>query len=152
MELTRSHDNQSPHVGRGVSWTHIIQNILSPKKNCLFPVMGRKNRVDRKIKKFIFLFIFVFKKCMFYVYWELYGGGGGETLRSGFFLSKNFLGSGHRKQTSFLGLTRNVQWKDSLWLAETFLIQFGSHSYLGLTLLDNPSWGIYIDIALISLS
>ena len=37
------------------------------------------------------------------------GGGGGETLRSGFLLSKNFLGSGYRKQTSFLGLTRNVK-------------------------------------------
>ena len=42
--------------------------------------------------------------------------------------------------------------KTPFGLAETFLIQCGSHSYLGLTLHDNPSTGIYIDNALISLS
>ena len=50
-------------------------SIRPKKKNCLFCVTVRKNRVGRSVKKFFFCIIL----CMFYDDWEL---GGQKKLKS----------------------------------------------------------------------
>ena len=67
--------------------------IRPKKRNCLFPVTVRKNRVGRSVKK-IFLQYFLGQKCVFYACFLLIGSWEGEkNLRVGiFFLNKNLLG------------------------------------------------------------
>ena len=73
------------------------------KRNCLFTVMVRKNRVGRCVKEWTISFVKMCVLCMFTLIgsWE-----GGKNFRVGIYLNKILLGT--RNKQLFLGLIEDV--------------------------------------------
>ena len=66
--------------------------VRTKKRNCLFPVTVRKNRVGRLVKSLFFHYFFG-QKCVFYACFTLIGSlKGGKNFGVGIFLNKNLLG------------------------------------------------------------
>ena len=71
----------------------VIVLIRPKKRNCLFPVTVRKNRVGRSVKIFFFALLFFVKNvCFMHVLLQLGVGREEKNCRVGIFLNKNLLG------------------------------------------------------------